>query len=580
MNWQRKLVSLFVPFAMIVVAFFIVNQIDVSRADDALFSHQDEKTRECVKNALGTDVYNQLTSWEQITADMKVKMGQQGCFGQPATESAPPTTESDRQSTDQDESAKRSQSDHFAKMAEGERKCLTETLGEVRFKELEQGAVFTETDKNAMANSGCFGRSTTVGDNQIVPVKTNPFDDMHPSMLECLKGAFGESRFEELKNGAGFTEEDKQKVESAGCFKREQKYEGEGKPEGVNPEVEECVKGKLGEDRMKELRAKGEPPTPGEMEQLEGCFSQHKGSKPNPVYAREGVPTEVDKCLRLALGDRYEDIKRGLAPVTGEDRQAGYKCMGKADDPIAPPPEMAMPDSIKQCLAAAVGQQRFDAIAGGAEPTDEEKSKGETCFANHEKKAKSKTVKTEQILPPPSEEVPFIKEDATAIKVDKVEIKDGKVFVNGQTTQGTDKVVVDVYLYSDSIQVTATADKTGSWTLTYDGTLPEGDHCVYAVIKKGTDNVRSDAKLFQAQVAQAAELEPTQELIDESTSLISVASSSPTGQNTIVRLLYYVGAGVGLVALCLVMYFILRKRNLGKTESKDQSSPPADTNTP
>lgn len=534
--------------AVLGVAFLVTGRTS-AHISNALFSHLSADQQECVEQALGVDVYQGLTDFSQVTNEMKVKMGQAGCFG-PTVSQPAPTSEGQPPPTD--ESAKKAQADAFSSMSEEKRSCMMAALGEVRYKELSSGASFAEADKTAIEGSGCFSGKTKIGGEQIAPVKTNPFDDLHPSMVDCVKGAFGDARFDQLKNGAGFTDADQQAVEKAGCFKGEGQYKGDDKPEGIHPEVDECVKGILGEQRMNALRSAGTPPTPGEKEQLEECFSKDKKYLPNPVYAREGLPSEVDKCMRLALGDRYEDIKRGLASITEADRQAGYKCIGKANDPIAPPPAMIMSEDLKKCLLQAVGQERFDAISGGEEPTDEEKAKGMDCFKAHEKKAESKTITGDQLLPPPPAEVPYIKEDPKAIKVDNVTLQDGQTVIGGTTEVKAENFIVDVYVYSDPIQVTATADKNGQWSLVYDGKLPEGDHKIYAVIKKAAENVRSEAKIFNPAKAQAAAAAQTADQIPP----IEAETSTDPG----LYIIYIIG-GVAIVGLVgLLIYLEVKKR--------------------
>lgn len=509
------------------------------------------ETRDCMKKIFGDSRFEEMTKGSAFSPEEQKLLESSGCFSQTA-----------KVGEIQVEPVKENP---FGGFAEETRSCIVEIIGQEGYDKLARGGSFEEY-KHALENSGCFNKQTTIGGEKIAPVKANPFENLHESMQACLKEAIGETRFNELKNGAGFSDNDQKTVEKAGCFKRqhEGKYEGQA---GGGPalEVEDCLKNALGEERFNQMKQGHEPPTPGERQKIEelGCFKQDKNFRPIETEVGQGVDEKMEKCMRLALGaDTFEKMKKGEITFTEEHRAAGYKCMGQPDHELAeaaPPPEATMPASLKECLMKAVGDERFQVIKGGEEPTNEERAKGEECFRNHERSNKSKTIKTDQIVPPPAEQVPFIKEDPQSVGIKDVQATEGEVVVSGEMAGAKEGTVVDVYIYSDPVQATATVGKDGkTWTLNYDGQLPEGEHKIYAVVKRGSENVRSAVEKYVVGVAQA------QALTKNISSQTSAQTTTPITQPTrrVLDYVVYLIGGVLIVALTgLLIYLEIKKRS-------------------
>lgn len=461
----------------------------------------------------------------------------------------------------------------FVGMKEEVKTCLKNVIGETRFNELDAGATFTEADKTAIGSSGCFGSTTssststttqqgatttTVGNEQVPVTTVDPFGNMDATMRDCIKTAVGDARFGELSKGGAFGEGDKNKIDAAGCFNTQYKGQAgqtgeQGQSTGVyavSAELEQCVSDALGAEKFAQIKSGGQPPSPGEMEKAKPCFEKH-GSKyvPKDVEAGGHIDSGVEKCMRLAIGpERFEELKKGGA-ITEADRAAGYKCMGQANDQLAPRPEVKMPDELASCLKNAIGEETFNTIsAGQQEPTADEQTKGEACFKDFEAKKAGKTaLKTDQILPPPPEQVPFVKEDKT-VAVEDVKATTGEKIEFEGTIQGAKEgQLVDVYVYSeDPKQVQATVGKDGKWTLSYDGDLAEGEHKVYSIARKAGELIRSAAKTFTVGVAKAQTTEDTTATQQESVSNL---------------LVYYIGAIIGIAAAALIVYLLARSRH-------------------
>lgn len=195
-------------------------------------------------------------------------------------------------------------------------KCLKEVLGEARFSEVISGRA-QPTQEESQKGASCF--STKPG--AIPPPAARAIS---PTLELCLKSAIGEDRFKAISSGADKpTAEEQQKGRA--CF------ESSGQVPVVHPptsneelELVQCVRLALGDERFNVLKT-GTPPTLEERQKIEVCM----GGNPHPIAppAKVAMSQELVACFKNAVGEnRFNAISSGQSFPTAAERTLGYAC--------------------------------------------------------------------------------------------------------------------------------------------------------------------------------------------------------------------------------------------------------------
>ena len=450
--------------------------------------------------------------------------------------------------------------------------CLKNAVGEERFNAISSGQA-QPTPEEMNKGEECFQEHSGI----IVQPPPQPPDSptpgditMSPELIDCLKSVIGGERFEAISSGqAQPTPEEMSRGEQ--CF---QGYGGtdHDAPPGaseahpsMDPWLEACLRDAVGDERFDAISSGQSQPTDVEEQEGIACFAR-LGHEPPTVVSAPGheVETEVLQCLKLALGEeRFKAISEGAASPTLAEREKAERCFGSTPAPISPPPHVVLDETLIACLKAAVGEERFQAIKSGESlPTPEERAKGEACFQDAQP---DDVVSPQAILPLPSEQIPYLSENADAISVDEVsagqdsgsEAAPSSEDTEATTLEGTAPPgeIVDIYIHSSTVIVASTeADSSGRWSYTVLG-LEEGPHLAYATAKISGQTERSEAKTFQAGDAESAGPAP----VDHQ----DTPSTTARGTDW-TRWVVVLGA-VGLILLAVgVAYPLLKRRGSTK----------------
>ena len=205
------------------------------------------------------------------------------------------------------------------------------------------------------------------------------------------------------------------------------------------------------------------------------------------------------------------------------------------------------------CAVAALGEERFNAInSGTARPTIEEINKLKACFAL-----------TRYILPSnfapvaPAKVAELPVSSAIKIAALKNEIReDGekqKEVLRLSGTAAPNSTVV-VYLFSEPLVLTTTADDNGEWVYELEDPLEPGDHTIYAVVDKG-DGVfeKTDPFSFVIGTAEASAENPS--------GLSLALDERQTPQESSISTLLYVGSSAAMLAVISVIAFVVYKKS-------------------
>ncbi|MBI3573416.1 MAG: carboxypeptidase regulatory-like domain-containing protein [Candidatus Kerfeldbacteria bacterium] len=311
---------------------------------------------------------------------------------------------------------------------------------------------------------------------------------LSPELQQCLVAAIGQDRFTAIASGQSAPTNDEQTAMKT-CFS------GRTQPTGSGPELSDtlkaCLLAAIGQDRFTLISSGQSQPTDTEKQKGSACFTA-AGMKPPEVDTGEHLPASVAQCLKLAVGeDRFAAISTGSSAPTLAERQAGQSCFGATPGGLSEGVKPKMDADLMNCLKSAISPSRFALISTGqALPTASERQAGAACF--------SKDIpgdSPETILPPPTQEVPFLPEKAKTIDItsESVSSSGGRSTITLQG-KGLPNAAIDIHVYSKGTTVSTQANRRGVWTYKLSRKLPAGTHRLYATIHVGKKTVRSPAQ--------------------------------------------------------------------------------------
>lgn len=200
--------------------------------------------------------------------------------------------------------------------------------------------------------------------------------------------------------------------------------------------------------------------------------------------------------------------------------------------------------TAQECLLRVLGDERYKAINTKADrPTAAEIEKMNPCFAvsNYIMPANFSPVEpSKQNI----HELDVSKQIAIAKLENVTNEKNASATVDGLKISGTTKPNsrVLVYVFSDPLVLTTTADANGNWTYTLEDPLEPGNHEVYSVVDRG-DGVyqRSAPVSFVIATAEAASTNP------QGLSLKLADTKTPKQSDS--GLVVYLAAAFGMILL-------------------------------
>lgn len=235
---------------------------------------------------------------------------------------------------------------------------------------------------------------------------------------------------------------------------------------------------------------------------------------------------------------------------------------------IAPPTTIQTP-TVQDCVASAIGLERFTAInTATVRPTPEEIEKIKICFASSNYVVPSNFA---PVAPTGIKKLPIVK----TVKINSLEnekrITDN-VEKNVLRFIGTAKPnsIVFIYVFSDPLVLTTTTDGEGNWEYVLEDPIEPGNHEVYSVVNRG-DGVyeRSDALSFTlSETAEAATVNPNG-------LTLKLANATPAESQRSMGL--YIIGSVTVLSLAVAGFLLtLIKRNRTASSRSTFSAFPAD----
>lgn len=249
---------------------------------------------------------------------------------------------------------------------------------------------------------------------------------------------------------------------------------------------EQCLITSLGETSYKDITSGIRKATFDEQKAFEKCYGVVKTEAVTFATSTQKISTQVDSCLKTVLTQSvYDKVKAGSQEVPFENRKSVDACFGIIPKPFEEGKTYKVPDEVKSCLLAAVGDARLTELSGGSIPTDDEKNKAESCFV--------KLNKTQvAFLPPPVEQVPFIEIKPEVVvfsavnqdkKKENTKVSGGKLTLSGK---GPVNSTVTLYIFSDPIVVTTKTDENGEWVYELEKPLTGEKHIAYATVRESS----------------------------------------------------------------------------------------------
>ena len=316
----------------------------------------------------------------------------------------------------------------------------------------------------------------------------------------------------------------------------------------------------LGESAYRDIHEGKRAPTYEEYLKFERCYGKVSGDSVTYITSNQTLPTPTNSCLKETLGDLYSKINSGQTLVPPELRSKVDRCFGVDPQPFKQGSVIKIPEGTKSCLKDSVGKQRFNEISSGNTPTNEEKTKANSCF-NQLNAVQAK------FIPPPPEQAHFLDEDDKTINFyditqEKTEAEGkllgGKIVLSGHSFANE---VVTLYIFSEPIVVTTKTDENGDWTFELNEPLSGEKHIAYAAIRT------SSGKLVRSTVFDftviAAEEDLANRFIDEE------ISTQPAQKSFLGPALIAMSIAFLVVGLIYVFYF---QKNLKKVGALSETS--------
>jgi len=199
---------------------------------------------------------------------------------------------------------------------------------------------------------------------------------------------------------------------------------------------------------------------------------------------------------------------------------------------------------------------RYKAIASGkSRPTDSELTKIQTCFAlvSYILPTNFAPVDPVKVKNLGSDKVITISKPINVTKKDAYGNKKETLKLSGKAKS---KSTVYLYIFSDPLVITTSADSDGNWQYTLEDPLNPGNHEVYAVVDKGDGSYkRSDPMSFIISTAGASAVNPN----GLSLNLSKVPTATPA-QSTGNLVFYIAGSAAVLVVVLVGLYVVVRIR--------------------
>ncbi len=237
-----------------------------------------------------------------------------------------------------------------------------------------------------------------------------------------------------------------------------------------------------------------------------------------------------------------------------------------------PPATLQNNPTAQDCIVGALGEERFKAInKSEVRPTPEEIKKFNFCFAN------SNYILPSNFAPVAPVAVKELAKSST-LALNKPENvskqkETGKVDALKLGGKAAPNSLVLIYIFSDPLVLTSTADADGNWTYILEDPIEPGKHEVYSVVYRG-DGIyeRSNPISFLIGTAVAAEANPdglSLRLADQPTPALSNRS----------MMVYAVASALTVLSVLLVLLVIIRRRKPKPTvttpaPAAPQASPP------
>lgn len=222
--------------------------------------------------------------------------------------------------------------------------------------------------------------------------------------------------------------------------------------------------------------------------------------------------------------------------------------------------QLEINDTTKSCIESGLeDSDRYAAIKSGeSKPTASELSRVTNCFAT-----------SKYILPTSFSPIDPVKIDNLTtnenVAVNNLENNTKTTDAGNKETlkitgKATPNSKVFIYVFSDPLVITTTADNDGNWQYTLEDPLVPGKHEVYAVVDKGDGTYnRSDPLAFLISTASASAANPN----SLSLKLGETPAKTPTqSQNSLV--LYVAGSILAIIIALIVLFLVLRSHNKHK----------------
>lgn len=353
-------------------------------------------------------------------------------------------------------------------------------------------------------------------------------------LKSCLLNFFTQAEYTRYFDPAGekaSTGEVKDRLSAAErCFKT-------SKASTVTSQTEQCLLDRLGYSRYQQLATSQDTATRAELYESSGCFTQPEKIS---IQSAGNLDPYVESCLRVVLSDeRVSDLNEGKKLSATEKVQA-RACFNYSDQGTQPPTVVSAAPETVSCLEQALGSDRFKALQNGEEPSSQELANAQECLGLAE-------ITQHEILPVPIEVLPFIPNvtNSQDASVKTVSLQDRET-KNTLTLSGTavPNSVVDIYLFSDPIVVSTTADANGNWSYELYYHLPEGSHKAYTIVDH-PEQGRVKSEVFTFDVAYA-------QTFDNDVVIPDLISVTPVSQNIL-----QVYVGVALIIMSVAFMIIL-----------------------
>ncbi len=258
--------------------------------------------------------------------------------------------------------------------------CLVQAVGRESFDLISTGAR-GPTRAEANLSRDCFERFGGLANpsRDRGPSLRTDIPNIPPEVDRCITGILGVERIAEFQ---GRPTPEQEKAIQASCFKDFKPLVASPTRPNLSSELKNCLVERIGQAAFDEISIGAKEPTQAQAEKGRACFEKFGGPSGDQATGEKSrppgnLPPEIKACVQSVLGASFEDLNR--RPTRSEEERLGAECF-KDFEPVARS-NLRQPNiELSDCLRKNLGGQTFETLKKGGAVAEGTEEKAKKCF--------------------------------------------------------------------------------------------------------------------------------------------------------------------------------------------------------